>query len=87
MRFIAWNAAVCVVMLALLVMAADGAERRAVLLNVSQGDLPNDTALEDQTKLTIGDAPRELGVKAQPFVAVISSGGFCLAALFQDAEC
>ena len=40
------------------------AERRVSLLNVSKGMLPNDTALEKQTKLTIEDAPKELGGKA-----------------------
>ncbi|HJN09483.1 MAG TPA: hypothetical protein QF564_12395 [Pirellulaceae bacterium] len=44
--------------------AVYGAERRLPLLNVSKGELPNDTALERQSKLTIEDAPRELGGKA-----------------------
>ncbi len=41
--------------------ALPGAERRVPLLNVSEGRLPNDTALEKQSKLTIEAAPRELG--------------------------
>ncbi len=40
------------------------AERRVPLLNVSKGQLPNDTALENQSKLTIENAPRALGGKA-----------------------
>jgi len=40
------------------------AERRVPLLNVSQGQLPNDTASENETKLTIGVAPPQLGGKA-----------------------
>ncbi len=43
---------------------ARGAERRAALLDVGKGELPNDTALESETKLTIVDAPPELGGKA-----------------------
>ena len=39
------------------------AESRVPLLTVSKGQLPNDTALEKQTKLTIEDAPNELGGK------------------------
>jgi hypothetical protein len=41
-----------------------GAERRVAVLNVSKGQLPNDTALEKQSKLTIEAAPKELGGKA-----------------------
>ncbi len=40
------------------------AEQRVPLLKVSEGKLPNDTALEKQSKLTIEDAPIELGGKA-----------------------
>jgi len=40
------------------------AERRVPLLNVTKGLLPNDTAMEKQTKLTIENAPKELGGKA-----------------------
>ncbi len=43
---------------------APGAERRTPLLNVGQGQTPNDTALEKKSKLTIEDAPRQLGGKA-----------------------
>jgi len=40
------------------------AERRVPLLNVSKDKLPNDTALEKKSKLTIENAPKELGGKA-----------------------
>ena len=40
------------------------AERRVPLLNVSKNKLPNDTALEKKSKLTIENAPKELGGKA-----------------------
>lgn len=46
------------------VSAVSGAERRVPLLHVSKEKLPNDTALEKKSKLTIEDAPKELGGKA-----------------------
>jgi len=39
----------------------DAAERRVPLLNVSKGQLPNDTALEKRSKLTIEAAPQNFG--------------------------
>jgi hypothetical protein len=36
---------------------------RVTLLNVSKGQLPNDTASENQTKFTIDDAPEKIGSK------------------------
>lgn len=50
------------------------AERRVPLLNVSKGKLPNDTALEKQSKLTIESAPRELG------------GGKAMKVVFADGD-
>jgi len=50
--------------LALLLIIAGGveaAERRVPLLHVSKGQLPNDTALEKQTRLTIEAPPQNLG--------------------------
>lgn len=42
----------------------EAAADRVPLLNVSKGQLPNDTASENQTKLTIEDAPQKIGGKA-----------------------
>ncbi|MFT7641650.1 MAG: hypothetical protein ACI9G1_003401 [Pirellulaceae bacterium] len=44
------------------------AERRVPLLSFSKGQLPNDTALEGQSKLTIEDGPKELAGKAMKVV-------------------
>ncbi len=63
MRFIACFAYLSVVLLDL-AGAVSGAEPRVPLLNVSQGQLPNDTALENQTKLSIEKVPQEFGGKA-----------------------
>lgn len=43
--------------------AVTAAERHVPLLNISEGQLPNDTALENQTKLSIDESP-QLGGKA-----------------------
>jgi hypothetical protein len=48
----------------LLTTQAAMAERRVPLLDVAEGELPNDTAQENQTRLTIEDGPKELGGKS-----------------------
>ena len=52
------------VLLLALVGQVSGKERRVPLLNVSAGQLPNDTAFEGRSKLTIKAAPKQLGGKA-----------------------
>jgi len=61
-RFIFTTCQFC--LLFALALGAAGADRRTPLLNISKGQLPNDTALENQTKLSIEAAPKELGGKA-----------------------
>jgi hypothetical protein len=58
-RFACWS-----VLLLNFVDVVRCAEPRISLLNISNGQLPNDTAQEQQSKLTIEDAPKELGGKA-----------------------
>jgi hypothetical protein len=64
MRSIALTAGLSVVMFLLFIGAARGDEQRAALLNVSKGQLPNDTALENETRFTIEDSPQQPGGKA-----------------------
>lgn len=67
MRFIALFGChiCCLLVLSTLVVAG---EQRAVLLNVADGQLPNDTAFDNSTKMSIEDGPAELVGKSLKIV-------------------
>jgi len=63
LRHRSWFLLVCLCGLALLPAVGDEPASKALLLNVSKGQIPNDTGLDDQTKISVVESP-ELGGKA-----------------------